>query len=114
MRAPRAFTLVELITALVLLGVGLAAHARAAVAVARLEASARLRMTAAAALTARLDSLAGQRCDELRSGVAAADGIHEFWSVRPGDARLVWEDSIAVAGRPALGRRWSLTLPCRP
>jgi prepilin-type N-terminal cleavage/methylation domain-containing protein len=114
MRAPRAFTLIELITALVLLGVGLAAHTRAAAAVARLEGTARLRLAAAAVLTARLDSLSGLRCGETRSGVAASAGVHETWHVSPTGRRLLWDDSIAVPGRPSLGRRWSSTLPCRP
>ncbi|MBM3907438.1 MAG: prepilin-type N-terminal cleavage/methylation domain-containing protein [Gemmatimonadetes bacterium] len=114
MRPRHAFTLVELIVALMLLGVGIAAYARAAAAIARLEGSARLRLTAAAALAARLDSLSGLPCGEARGGVAATEGIHETWRVRPGDGILLWDDSIAVPARPALSRRWSLAVACRP
>jgi prepilin-type N-terminal cleavage/methylation domain-containing protein len=112
--SPRAFSLVELLTALVLLVVGLAAVARAAGAIARLEGDARLRRVAAAALRARLDSVSAWPCHAAATGVADADGVHERWSVIPSGDRLLLIDSVAVRARPALSRALEVAVACQP
>ncbi len=114
MRALRAFTIVELLTALVLLAVGLAAFARAAGAVARLESDARLRRLVAAAIQARLDSLAGQACDGPRAGEAQHDGLAERWHAEPQAQHLRLEEHIEVPARPALSRSITATIACAP
>lgn len=114
MRAHRAFSLVELLTALVLLAVGLAAFVRAAGAIARLESDARLRRVVAQAVRARLDSLAGQPCGAARSGTAEREGVHERWTASPDDGRLQLADSVTVPARPALARVLAVRLACRP
>lgn len=110
----RAFSLVELLTALVLLTVGLAAYARAAAAVAQLENTTRLRRGVAGALMARLDSARGLSCHTARAGDASQPGIVERWSVVPDGNHLLVTDSILVAARPALSRGLSTPLPCQP
>jgi prepilin-type N-terminal cleavage/methylation domain-containing protein len=114
MRALRAFSIIELLTALVLLGVGLAAVVRATAAIARLENDARLTHVVAAALLARLDTLAGLPCGVTRSGFTAHQGVHERWSVVPNGRQLLLADTIDVPARPALSRRASASLGCRP
>jgi len=111
----RGFSLVELLTALVLLGVGLAAFTRAASAVAWLERDTRLRRTVAAVVTARLDSLAGQPCDSaLHAGEAWFRGVHERWMAMPEGRHLRLADSVDVPVRPALARVVAANIPCRP
>jgi prepilin-type N-terminal cleavage/methylation domain-containing protein len=114
MRSPRAFSLVELLTALVLLAVGLASYARAAAAVARLESTARMRRTAAAMLVARLDSLTGLRCGESRTGESTRDGVREFWQVSPAAGRLLLSETIETTSHRVPPRHYTLPLECRP
>lgn len=114
MRALRAFSIIELLTALVLLTVGLAAFTRAAGAIARLESDARLRRTVAATLRARLDSLSGLACGAERSGAAQHAGVGEHWHATAGGRHLVLADTIDVAARPSLSRTLATTIACRP
>ena len=114
MRAHRAFSMVELLTALVLLVVGLAAFARAVAGVARLENDARIRRVIAAVFVARLDSLSGASCVEARSGDAWQDGVHEIWRVTPGARHVELTDTAVVPARPALSRALSASLACQP
>jgi prepilin-type N-terminal cleavage/methylation domain-containing protein len=110
----RAFSLIELLTALVLLAVGLAAYARAAGAVARLENDARLRRLVAAALQARLDTLRAEACGTARSAESHQQGVHERWSVVPQGRHLLLEERVDVPARPPLSRRLTAVIPCRP
>lgn len=110
----RAFSLIELLTALVLLAVGLAAYARAAGAVARLESDALLRRLVAAAMQARLDTLHADACDGARSGESHRQGVHERWSVEPQGRHLVLTLHVDVPARPALSRRLTAAIPCQP
>ncbi|MDP1890782.1 MAG: prepilin-type N-terminal cleavage/methylation domain-containing protein [Gemmatimonadaceae bacterium] len=114
MRARWAFSLIELLTALVLLAVGLASYARAAGAVARLENDARLRRLVAASLQARLDTLRAEACGAARSGDSHQLGVHERWSVVPQGRHLLLTARVDVPGRPALARRLSAAITCRP
>lgn len=110
----RAFSLIELLTALVLLAVGLAAYARAASAVARLENDAQLRRFVAAAMRARLDTLRAEACGDARSGESRQQGVHERWSVVPQGRHLLLSARVDIPARPALARQLSAAIPCRP
>lgn len=112
MRARSAFSLVELLTALVLLAVGLAAFARAAGGVARLENDARLRRALADATQSRLDSLAAEPCGLARRGRAFHAGVDERWSATSDGRRWSLSDSIEVRARPAMARVYAATVPC--
>jgi prepilin-type N-terminal cleavage/methylation domain-containing protein len=114
MRAPRAFSLIELLTSLVLLAVGLAAFVRAASAVARLENDARLRRLVAAAMQARLDTLQVEVCGVARSGESRQQGVHERWNVVPQGRRLLLTERIDVPSRPTLARRFTASIACLP
>lgn len=113
MRSLHAFSIVELLTALVLLAVGLAAFARAAAAVARLDADARLTRAVAEAMQARLDSLA-LACSGARGGEAHGDGISERWFVLADSGHLTVIDTIVVPSRPRLTRGMTATVRCTP
>lgn len=110
----RAFSLIELLTALVLLAVGLAAYARAAGAVARLENDASLRRLVAAALQARLDTLRAEGCGAPRAGESHRRGVHERWSVVPQGRHLALDVRVEVPARPPLSRRLTAAIPCGP
>ena len=112
MRTPRAFTIVELITALVLLAVGLAAFARAASAVARLERDARFQRLIAATLRARLDSLTHVACASESVGDTSHDGIRERWRAEPHGRHVVLDLQLDVTARPSLSRHVSSSVPC--
>jgi MprA protease rhombosortase-interaction domain-containing protein len=114
MRTPRAFTIVELITALVLLAVGLAAFARAAGAVARLERDAHIQRLIAATLRARLDSLTQVACGSERAGDTTHDGIRERWHAASQGRHIVLDLQIDATARPSLSRRLSSAVPCTP
>lgn len=110
----RAFSLIELLTALVLLAVGLAAYARAAGAVARLENDALLRRLVGATMQARLDTLHAEACGAARSGESRQQGVHERWSVAPQGRRLILTARFEVPARPSLGRRLTASIACLP
>lgn len=110
----RAFSLIELLTALVLLAVGLAAYARAAGAVARLENDALLQRLAAAAMQARLDTLQADACGAPRAGEAHWQGVHERWSVEPQGRHLVLTLRVDIPVRPSLSRQLTVAIACRP
>ncbi len=108
-----AFTVVELLGALVLLAVGLAGFTRAAAGVAALERDARLRRAVADALHARLDSLAAEPC-AAASGAATHAGVAERWRVTSDAGALLLTDTVDVPARPRLGRVLEARLRCVP
>lgn len=110
----RAFSLVELLTALVLLAVGLAAFVRAAGAVARLDNDARLRRALADVTQARIDSFAAQPCGAPGAGQANHAGVSERWSASSDGRRWLVVDSLAVRSRPSLARTYAVTVSCSP
>jgi type II secretory pathway pseudopilin PulG len=114
MRTLRAFSIIELLTALVLLAVGLAAFTRAVGATLRLEGDARLRRVVASVIRSRLDSLGGVACGTERSGTSLAQGVRERWHISPSGRRVLLTDTIDVVARPALARTLATTLACRP
>lgn len=111
--APQAFSLVELLTALVLLVVGLAAVTRAAGAIARLEGDARLRRATASALGARLDSVTAWPCATVSDGEASLDGVRERWQTISFGPWVLLLDSVAVPARPALSRVLHVPVACQ-
>lgn len=110
----RAFSLVELLAALVLLAVGLAAYARAAGAVARLENDAWLRRLVAGVVQGRLDTLRAEACGAARAGESHQRGVHERWRVVPQGRHLVLDARVEVPARPPLSRRLTASIPCLP
>ncbi|MHB0964257.1 MAG: prepilin-type N-terminal cleavage/methylation domain-containing protein [Gemmatimonadaceae bacterium] len=114
MPARRAFSLIELLTALVLFAVGLAAYARAAGAVARLENDALLRRLVAATMQARLDTLRAEACGGERAGTSHQQGVHEAWSVVPQGRHMLLTERVDVPTHPALTHQLSVTVACRP
>ena len=114
MRSPRAFTIVELLTALVVLAVGLAAFTRAAGTVARLERNARLQRLVAATLQARLDTLTLLPCGRASSGDTFHDGIRERWRAEPQGRRAVLDLRVDVSARPSLAQHVTSSIPCLP
>ena len=112
MRHRTAFSLIELLTALVLLAVGLAAFARAAGAVARLENDARLRRAMADVTQARLDSLAAAPCGPSRPGQGPPAGIGEGWGATTDGRRWLVSDTLAVRSRPTFARAYAAVVTC--
>jgi len=107
-----AFSLVELLVALVLLAVGLAACVRAAAAVARLEGDAARRRLVADVLRARLDSLAATACGPDAAGRAASGGITEDWQATSDGRRWRLVVRAGAIGRPSLSRTWTASVRC--
>ncbi|MCX5761931.1 MAG: prepilin-type N-terminal cleavage/methylation domain-containing protein [Gemmatimonadetes bacterium] len=107
-----AFSLVELLTALVLLSVGLAAFTRAAGGVARLENDARLQRALADVVQARLDSLTSAPCAPSRAGEAHHGGVTERWRAVGDGRRWLLTDSISVPARPTLARTYVAAVTC--
>ena len=107
-----AFSLVELLVALVLLAVGLAACMRAAGAVARLEGDAVRRRRVADVLRARLDSLAATACGPDAGGRATAGGVTEDWQATSDGRRWHLVVRAGAIGRPALARTWTASVRC--
>jgi prepilin-type N-terminal cleavage/methylation domain-containing protein len=115
MRTRLAFTLVEVLTALVLLAVGLAASTRAALGVARLENDARARRMVAAIVRARLDSLSASPCPaDRQSGDTLRNGIREQWEASPAGSHVELILDLQVVIRPSLSRTYAVSVPCQP
>lgn len=113
MRASPAFTVIEILTALVLLAVGLAGFTRAAGAIAMLQRDARLRRTVADAMQARLDSLAAAPCLDA-DGRAERDGVIEQWRAVVDGRAISLTDTLIVPARPQLGRTLQARVRCAP
>ncbi len=109
-----AFSLIELLVALVLLGVGLASFSRAAAAVARLDGDADRRRRLAEVLRTRLDTLATTTCGGALAGAYTADGMIGAWQATSDGRRWHLELQVAVAGRSSLARQWTASVPCPP
>ncbi|MHB1313107.1 MAG: prepilin-type N-terminal cleavage/methylation domain-containing protein [Gemmatimonadaceae bacterium] len=107
-----AFSLAELLVALVLLAVGLAACVRAASAVARLEGDAGRRRRVAEVLRARLDSLAATACGPDAGDHATSGGVTEDWQATSDGRRWQLVVRVAAIGRPALARTWTASVRC--
>jgi prepilin-type N-terminal cleavage/methylation domain-containing protein len=102
-RRRRAFTLVELLIATVVLSVGLLALSSAGVAIVRLESRGRRLSRVAGAAETRLELLRARGCTT-GSGVTVSDGLEERWSAVAAPSRtLLITDSVLLmrsAGEP--------------
>ena len=84
-RAPAAFTLVEVLVALVVLAAGVLALARAVTALERIERAAARRWAGAALLESGLERMRAAPCAP-RAGADSAPGVVAGWSVTAGEA----------------------------
>ena len=83
LRKRRGFTLVELITALVLLSIGALALASLSAVVMRNISGAAQQTIAATIAQSRMEQLRGLPCTALESGEATTRGMDEYWKVVP-------------------------------
>ena len=94
----RGFTLVELLVALVLLGVGAAALATALASEQRLRAMADVEAGVAIVARERLETLAVRRCDAGYAGRRAERWGEERWTATPGAGAWTLVDTLAPRG----------------
>lgn len=80
LRARRAFTLLEVIVAVVLIDVGLLALLAATAVLMRADTDARARLDATRAADARLARLGAMTCDSSAAGAAGGHARSEHWS----------------------------------
>ena len=92
--APRAaFTLLELLVACLVLGVGVLGLASTSVAVARLTGDSARAGTAAERAQARMEALRSSQC-VAAGGTLMAGGIDEWWSAAAAPVGAMLEDSV--------------------
>ena len=82
----RAFTLLEVLAALVILGVGVLGLSGNAALVSRLVGDGARLTRAATVATARLEQLRARPCATISSGSSISHGIEERWTVAPMNA----------------------------
>jgi prepilin-type N-terminal cleavage/methylation domain-containing protein len=99
--APRGFTLIEVIVALVLLAVGLLALLGATTALNRQAALAQQLGVGALAAQSRLEWLRTRPCADLHDSAGAARGIQERWHVETVDSSTRVVTVIVRAARRA-------------
>jgi prepilin-type N-terminal cleavage/methylation domain-containing protein len=93
LRLRGAFTLLELLVACVVLGVGVLGLASTSVAVARLTGDSARAGTAAERAQARVEALRSSRC-AAAGGTLMAGGIDEWWSAIPAAGAAMLEDTV--------------------
>jgi prepilin-type N-terminal cleavage/methylation domain-containing protein len=107
-----AFTLPEVLAALVILGIGILGLSSATTMVGQLVASSGSHTVAAAVATARLEQLASGDCENLTSGSTITRGVNETWHVASGtiaaDVELTIEFTDRLARHTALRRRMEI------
>jgi len=102
----RAFTLLEVLTALLLLGVGILGVSASATLVSRMIGDGSRLTLAATIATARLEQLRAVPCASATSGTAITRGIEERWSVAalgPGLSALEVQLSVTYPLRTQFG-----------
>ena len=116
----RAFTLLEVLVALVILGVGVTALSGNAALVSRLVGDGTRLNLAATIATARFEQLRGLPCLGVASGTAITHGVQEHWTAAPlsGAGRTsALEIELAVTYRlragPVRTQRFRGAVPCR-
>jgi Tfp pilus assembly protein PilV len=92
----RAFTLLELLAACLVLGTGVLALASTSVAVARLTGDAARAGLAAERGQARVEAMRAARC-ATTSGAQVAGGVEEWWEAAPAAAGSAITDSVRYA-----------------
>jgi prepilin-type N-terminal cleavage/methylation domain-containing protein len=93
LRRRSAFTLVELLVACLVLGVGVLGLASTSVAVARLTGDSTRAGAAVERGQARLEALRSSQC-AAAGGTLIVGGIAEWWSVAPSSGGALLEDSV--------------------
>ena len=117
-RRRRGFTLVEMIFAVLMLGIGLLSLAGLAVTSARMTTGGGRQMTASAFAQSRFDSLASQPCANLAPNgpqtgrTTAVRGLRESWAVTDGNHVKNLVDTLWVTGR-AKPLVYLSAIPCR-
>ena len=115
------FTLLEVLVALVILGVGILGLSANAALVARLIGDGSRLTLAATVATSRLEQIRALPCASAMSGTATTRGIEERWTVAPiGAAARALEVEIAVTYRvratrhaaPERVQRFRSAVPC--
>jgi prepilin-type N-terminal cleavage/methylation domain-containing protein len=120
----RAFTLLEVLVALVILGVGVLGLSGHAALVSRLVGDGARLTLAATIATTRLEQLRALPCASASSGAAITYGIEEQWSVAPMSASgpaTAFQVQLSVTYRLRAGggghttrtQRFRGTVPCR-
>jgi Tfp pilus assembly protein PilV len=110
-------TLVELMVAMILLGVGLLSLAALSMVLNAQARGAMDQQVAAQVVQSRIDSLASIHCQNLapsgpQSGVATTRGIKEAWSIVDGNDIKIIRDTVTFKGRKNPLAYVSL-IPCR-
>lgn len=116
-KARAGMSLVEMIVAIVLLGVGLLAMAALSVVLNAQTRGARTQQVAAMVVQSRLDSLASISCTSLAtsgtvSGTTITRGVTEKWSIADGNDTKIIRDTVTFAGRKKPIAYLSI-IPCR-
>jgi prepilin-type N-terminal cleavage/methylation domain-containing protein len=112
-RIPRGFSIVELVVAMMLVGVGLLSLVGANAVLLRRRSEARQRLAAVAAAANRVARLSSGACAETNGTARGSSGIAEHWSVmlRANSTREI-ADSVRFGARPAHDFVVRTRLPC--
>jgi type IV pilus assembly protein PilV len=117
MRARRGLTIIEMMVAIVLLGVGMLGLAGFSLAAGKQARGASLQQTAALVVQSHLDSLASIRCNNLAAtgtqvGSATTLGVKEKWVIADGNDIKTITDTVRFSGRnkPLI---YKSIIPCR-
>jgi Tfp pilus assembly protein PilV len=110
-------SLVELMVAIVLLGVGLLSMAAFSYAMGTQQHFARNQQLASMVVQSRVDSLSSIRCQALapsgtQSGTTVTSGITEKWSITDGNDTKVIRDTLFFKGRKK-PLAYISVIPCR-
>ena len=116
-KARAGMSLVEMIVAIVLLGVGLLAMAALSVVLNAQARGSRVQQVAAMVVQSRLDSLASISCQALApsgpmTGTTVTRGVTEKWSIIDGNDTKIIRDTVTFAGRKKPIAYLSI-IPCR-
>ncbi len=116
-RPRRGLSLVEIMVAILLLGIGVLGLAGFSLAAGRQMKGAGYQETAALVVQSRLDSLASIRCNALaasgtQTGTATTMGVREAWVVADGNDIKIISDTVRFTGRtrPMI---YNSIIPCR-
>ena len=116
-RPRRGLSLVEIMVAILLLGVGVLGLAGFSLAAGKQMKGAGYQETAAMVVQSRLDSLASIRCNALaasgtQTGSATTMGVKEAWVVADGNDIKIISDTVRFTGRtrPMI---YNSIIPCR-
>lgn len=110
-------TIVELLVAMILLGVGVLALAALSLVLNAQTRGARDQQVAASVVQSRLDSLSTIRCQSLapsgtQTGTAITRGVKERWSVTDGNDVKIIRDTVTFATRKN-PLAYVSVIPCR-